>query len=82
MQLHVEHATAEEKAGRDYFAALSRDPIVCSGAMLFGAGHVASRLASALASPSPENFTEWASRRPSVACDVSVKSSCGNAVSD
>src|SRR4051812_9331094 len=64
-----------------YFAALSREPLACTGATGFGGGQVASRLSSATASPSLDNLALRAARRPSDVCDVSVNSNCGSSVS-
>jgi hypothetical protein len=61
-------------AGDRYFAALSWGPLACKGATSFCAGQVASRLSSAPANPSVENFSGCASRCPSSAWAVSVKS--------
>src|ERR1700704_1472916 len=55
---------------------------VANGAVGFAGGQVASRLSSAPASPSLENVAVCASRCPSCACDVSVKSNCGTSASD
>jgi hypothetical protein len=61
-----------------YFATLLREPEACKGATGFAGGQVASKRSSAPASPSLENLAVCVRRRPSGACDVSVKSNCGS----